>query len=446
MKLLNAGEAKARLIINEAPEIIVPTPEVRDFPVLAKEAYIGLPGSIVRMIEPHTESDPVAILLNLHSFFGNVVGNGPFYLVEGTKHGANLFVLQVGDSSKARKGTGADRVRQLFRYADEDWTTRRYQTGLSSGEGVIWEVRNPITRMVKEGDGPGAQMVEKEIDAGVADKRLMIVESEFAGALRAMQREGNILSRVLRDAWDRGDLGTMTKTSPARATGACISIVGHITAPELRECLDRVEMGNGFGNRFLFACVRRSKFLPFGGSLSDDEIDGMSNTLADAIARARTIGRVTMSPEAAEGWEKTYPQLSADRPGLLGALTARAEAQVVRLAMIYALWDGKARIDLQHLMAAMAVWEFASASVEYIFGDSLGNVVADAILSALRHASAGLTRTDIAGLFSRNVPANQIALGLGELDRRGLAARRKTMPASGVGRPTETWFTTKEAS
>src|SRR5271169_2337468 len=72
------------------------------------------------------------------------------------------------------------------------------------------------------------------IDAGVAEKRLMIVESEFAGALTVARRDGNILSRVLRDAWDRGDLATLTKSSPARATGAHLSLIGHITAEELR--------------------------------------------------------------------------------------------------------------------------------------------------------------------------------------------------------------------
>src|SRR5437660_7321035 len=120
----------------------------------------------------------------------------------------------------------------------------------------------------------------------------MVIESEFSGALRVMQREGNILSRVLRDAWDRGDLATMTKNSPARATGAGISIVGHITAAELRECLDRTDMANGFANRFLFACVRRSKLLPFGGNLPDVAIMTMAEPIAVAVRFARQVGQV----------------------------------------------------------------------------------------------------------------------------------------------------------
>jgi hypothetical protein len=173
-----------------------------------------------------------------------------------------------------------------------------------------------------------------------------------------MQREGNILSRVLRDAWDRGDLATLTKNSPNRATGAMVSVIGHITAGELRECLDRTEMANGFGNRFLFACARRSKFLPLGGHLPEDDVIAMAQRVLPAVAHARVIRRVPMSAQAEDWWRRIYRKLSDDRPGLLGSLTARAEAQVVRLGTIYALWDGRAMISPADLMAAIAIWAF----------------------------------------------------------------------------------------
>lgn len=278
------------------------------------------------------------------------------------------------------------------------------------------------------------------IDPGISDKRLMVIESEFAGVLRVMKREGNIVSRVLRDAWDRGDLATMTKNSPARATGAHVSIVGHITASELLAYLDRTEMANGFANRFLTACVRRSKLLPFGGRLEDEAIAEMGSRVRTAVSNARKIQRVLFTDKAAEGWEAAYSALSAGQPGLLGALTARAEAQVIRLALLYALWDQSAKITIDHLKAAMAVWEHCNASVGYLFGDALGDDVADTILSALRTASAGLTRTEISNLFSRNVTSDQIARGLQELWRRRLATSRGNAP--GTGRPAETWIAT----
>ena len=82
-----------------------------------------------------------------------------------------------------------------------------------------------------------------------------------------MRREGNTLSTTLRDAWDTGTLRTLTKNSPAVATGAHISIIGHVTELVVRRYLGETEQGNGFGNRFLWVCARRSKKLPFGGNL-----------------------------------------------------------------------------------------------------------------------------------------------------------------------------------
>ena len=111
----------------------------------------------------------------------------------------------------------------------------------------------------------------------------------------------------------------------------------------------------------------------------------------------------------------------------------------MRLAMIYACWDGADRIELDHLTAAVAIEEFSRKSVEYIFGDALGDPVADTILAGLKNAGlAGSTRTEINNLFSRNVPANQISRALDELSRRGLAGQRKGESTN--GRPPEIWF------
>jgi len=411
--------------------------QIRNFPKMDTAALHGLPGDIVNTLKPCTESDPSGLLLTLHAFFGNAIGRGPYYQVEGDRHGPNIFVLLVGDTSKARKGTGAGRIKQIFHDADEAWLTSRVHTGLSSGEGVIWEVRNPVVRVAK-GE-------EEETDAGVSDKRLMILESEFAGPLKAMERDGNILSRVLRDAWDSGSLGTLTKSSPARATGACISIVGHITASELRRYLTKTELGNGFANRFLFGCVRRSQRLPFRGVLDEQCIAELGAKIRTKILRARSIDRVTMDTQARQCWRKIYEDLSEGRPGLLGALTARAEAQVVRLALLYALWDDPpgaegptALIGLRHLEAALAVWKFCDQSARYLFGEALGDPVADTILHALKLAGVkGLTRTEMCNLFSRNVPAGEIARALDELSRLGLAEPNKS--SKDRGRPPETW-------
>ena len=80
--------------------------------------------------------------------------------------------------------------------------------------------RNPIRK-----NGEIVDWQEIVAEPGVADKRLLVLETEFSGVLQALKREGNRLSSLMRQGWDDGNLSTMTKT-PYTATGADISILG----------------------------------------------------------------------------------------------------------------------------------------------------------------------------------------------------------------------------
>jgi len=231
------------------------------------------------------------------------------------------------------------------------------------------------------------------------------------------------------------------KHSPLQATGAHISIIGHITIDELRACLTRTEAANGFANRFLFPLVRRSKELPFGGSLDDSVTLELGKRLRERIENAKSIGRVAMTDTAQEQWKAVYSRLSAAQPGLLGAVVARGEAQVVRLALIYTLLDGAGQIDVPHLKAALAVWEYCETSAAFIFGDLLGDPVADEIARALQRAGPeGMTRTAIRDLFGRHRSAERIGAALALLMTRG---RAKPESRATGGRPVEVWFATR---
>jgi hypothetical protein len=403
------------------------------WPLMAPAAFHGLAGEVVARILPDTESDPAALLLQYLVSFGNAVGRLPYYLIEQDRHFANLFTVLVGQTSKSRKGTSAGRIRALFKIADPDWARERILGGMSSGEGVISAVRDPVYAIRKG--------VEELVDAGVSDKRLLLDEREFFRALAVLKREGSILSGVIRDAWDCAErLATLTKHSPTRATQPFISIVGHITADELRQALDHTSMANGYANRFLFACVRRSKLLPHGGGLDEAIGNKLGSQTLEAITAARSLERLMMTDAAEAHWADIYPSLSAGLPGLLGAITDRAEAQTIRLALVYALLDSAQRIDVVHLEAALALWNFCVASARHIFGDLVGDPVADTILRALRGAGTdGLSRTDLVNLFGRNLSVSQIDAALVALLSAGKALRGN-MKKTG-GRPREMWFT-----
>ena len=118
------------------------------------------------------------------------------------------------------------------------------------------------------------------------DRRLLVVQPEFASVLRIMQRDGNTLSPLLRQAWDGGTLRTLTKNDPLKASGAHITVIGHITKDELLRYLGDTEMFNGFANRLSFACVRRSQFLPEGGSVPQAELNSLIERLHSVMTWA----------------------------------------------------------------------------------------------------------------------------------------------------------------
>lgn len=404
------------------------------------EAFAGLAGEIVRVIEPHTESDPAAILIQLLVGFGNLIGRSAYFAVESDRHYANEFVALVGDTAKGRKGTSWGHARNTLEAIDPTWTATRVLTGLSTGEGLIHAVRDPMTKREPIRDGKritGYQDVET--DAGESDKRILCIEPELGGTLRVATRDGNSLSALVRQAWDSGDLRTLTRNNPLRATGAHVSIIGHVTSEELVSLLSRIDAANGFANRFLWMAVRRSRLLPFGGSSDPAETAPMVHRLKEAAEFGRTFGRVDRDHEANELWAKVYPALSEGRPGLLGAVTSRAEAHTMRLAMLYALIDQSHVIRADHLRSALALWKYAERSAAYIFGDSLGDPGADTLLDAIRAAMPkGMTRTEIReGVFQRHKSSTDIGRMLGKLAAVGLAHNRTESTA---GRPAERWF------
>lgn len=403
------------------------------WPQCAMEAFHGLPGEIVRTITPQTESDPVAILGQLLVMVGNAIGRMPYFPVEADRHSANMFLCLVGATSKGRKGTSAAYPRRLLGEIDPAWK-QRVKGGLSSGEGVIWNVRDAVHGHNKKGE----DVCE---DEGEPDKRLCILESEFARALAKTGQEGNVLSAVLRQAWDTGDLNTLVSgrsRSPVQATGAHISVIAHITADELRRTLTEVEAANGFGNRFLWLCVQRSQLLPEGGDYPDRALAPLVAALRQAILAARQCARMVRSDTARQRWCEIYTAVAEGAPGLVGALTARAEAQVLRLSMLYALCDQSAVIDVPHLEAAYALWRYCEASARYIFGESLGDPLADTILQILRNVGhEGITRTDISHELGRNVKSAAIGQALALLSRERFAHSNVEKTS---GRPSERWF------
>ena len=382
--------------------------DIQEWPVMDKKAYRGLAGDFVALASENSEADPAAILITFLARFAVEVGSGPTLFIGDGKHHARFAAVIVGASSKARKGTSSKPVNRLYSKIEHQ---ARYSPGpFSSGEGIIHAVRDPVKKWDEK------NQCDIIADPGVKDKRFFILDEEFGGAMSQTKREGNTLSTVIRCAWDSGNLDPLTKTSKTTATGAHIGWISHITISELHAKLSETEALNGFGNRILWVCARRSKTVPLPEPMDDYKLDVIRQRLVDVINLFRDVDftKIELGQEARKAWsEKYYADLTKDNPGLVGCIINRAEAQVIRLSMLYCLLDGMTTIGLDHLEAALALWRYCEQSARFIFDGRQTDGNAEKILAALTERS--MTSTEIHRLLANHVSSGQLSRILSHL-------------------------------
>lgn len=409
------------------PEKLWPTP-------MGVAAFHGLAGEIVTAMDPYTEADPHALLVSVLTAFGCQLGPGPHMMIGATQHAPRLFVLMLGRSSWARKGSSWDPVRAIV-VASEGEFVPRMQSGLSSGEGLIAAVRDPKYGLVK-----GALVMT---EPGIEDKRLLVVETEFGAVLTRLKRDTNTLSAVIRAAWDGGDLRVATK-EPLVATAPHVALIAHITPAELREKLASGDISNGMANRFLPVLIRRARRLPRPDPLDGPVLMGLATRWRNAVQVARKIGRVGWSDEAGQQWDVVYARLAPEKESQVADLTARAAPIICRVAMLYALLDGVALIEPAHLAAALEVWQYAVRGVEYLFGDTTSAKNSDQILRHLHRLPAHeMDAADIYKLFSGRIVQYEVYEAMEELEALGLVTYRRELT---LGRSRHIWTLAKKES
>jgi DNA primase len=372
---------------------------------MRSEAFYGLAGKIVALLQPQLEASSEAILANVLGSVGVLFQHEACFRVTADVHWPDDYYLTVGNSAVARKGTTTNAVLEIVERAQSGFKARTL-TGLSTGQGLIAALR----RKRPEGEEEN----EEELSDPIADAVLVEI-SEFAELLAVMKRDENTLSAVLRDAWDGRPLAVLTRNQPLRVKNVSLSTIAHITSRELLERLTSTDRANGFANRFIFIWMERKKLLPHG-SLENLNSTDVVMELHKAMEAAKGKGPITWDAEARELWAEEYKTLSTRSDSMLDALLSRAEAHVTRLSLLYALLDGSAEIRKVHLKAALAVWEYSEASVRYVFGNAVDSNKQKMLDKLERNGP--LTSDEIrTQVFSKNKSAKWVAEQLAELEQ-----------------------------
>jgi hypothetical protein len=394
---------------------------------MREEAFYGVAGDFVRIVEPHTEADRHALLANFLSGVSAAIGSNP-YTTGVRRQPAKVNVVIVGDTGDARKGTAFEDVERFLRMADGDTLDAILAPGITSGEGLIRFLRTPLY---------------KDDDTGTETPRLKRAwgrEGEYTRLSAVARREGSTLSQCLRDAFDNTTLANLTKKDPDRVRGAHVAISADVTEADLILDTPDVKIANGVVNRFAMICARRKRLLPRGGTLTDTELAPLAIRLKAALRAARDRQGVPLSEAALARWDLFYTAYETETlPPLLRAATRRGSQYVLRIALIHALLDEATEIGIAHLEAAIAFWDYAFASAQHIFAARLGDPKADAFLKHLRDIyPARLTGAEVDEFFGKHLRPDERQRIRDELVRRHHVTIEKQQTGE-RGRPTEFW-------
>ena len=381
----------------------------------------GLVGDVAQAGSDNTEANPFAIAAAMLAYLGAAVGRGPYMPIGDDWNHARLFMVHVGRSSRGRKGTAKKlifHINSAVKAKDEHLVPQVHRGGLSTREG--------LALMIHDGYKEG----KNEVPA-IDDKRMLVVESEFANILHQSRRDGNTLSAALRDAWDGTSIRPAVKTCRVWASDPHIGIIGDVTPSELRAMMHARELTNGFANRFIFFWAEGDKVLPFPQSTPKDVVEALADRVAQVLRFAgadrhvdKDVMPMEFSTEAISLYARLYRGELRDRSGgehITGLLDRRAPV-LLRLAMLFALTDQTSVIAVAHINAAMAWVRYWVDSVKFIFQSAVDEAGAAATtdmaqrivtyLTAHGHATrTGLTK----GCFGGHVSKAALDKALDEL-------------------------------
>lgn len=356
----------------------------RNVPKPDPACLYGLVGEVARAGGDTTEANPFAIAANFITFLSCAVGRGPFMYVGNTRHHSRQFMLHIGRSGRGRKGDAVSlisRIEWAVRKLNPNATPQVHRGGLSSREGLVYLIHDGFT----EG--------KTEIEA-IHDKRLMVIESEFANVLHQSKREGNTLSAALRDCWDGVSMKPATKSSRLWATDPHIALIGAVTPSELLGLMASRELTNGFANRFLMFWAERTKILAFPRATPQGVVDALAERVLEVLKFCQAEHwaekdnmQVEFSLDARKRYEALYKgELNDNSAGeRITALIERRAPMLLRLAMLFALCDMATTVEVHHVNAALAWVRFSVDSIKFIFGSAADEVaVAETNDTALR--------------------------------------------------------------
>lgn len=334
-------------------------------PSIQEECFFGVAGLLANESAPQVGVSREAVLFQLLIFIGNMCEHKFHFNLGGSKLYLNDYLLIVGETSKAKKGTSLKTVKYFIEKINEEYYKTCIRTGVNSGEGLVNAVRDRVISLEEKKNG---EIKETVLDEGGKSKTALFIEPEFSRLMKSGKRDGNTSTEILRQAWDGDYLEVVVKKDSCSSSDHHISMIGHITQNEFEFLNSNVDSTNGYLNRFLFCRIFNGSPVPLPKSFDSLSFSFMPR-LFSVIAFIRNTGteELKLEESAISFWEEIYSDFFYSPDDGFSELMARTPTHILKVAMIFSVLDCSYCISKDHLISAKAIVDYSNDSIRFIF-------------------------------------------------------------------------------
>lgn len=402
---------------------------VKVLPSLREEGLYGLLGSAAKTLCSGFRAQPELVMLSLMIRIcssipkGQVVFRNGAMITELRMNG--ISIMQTGGGKGISEGRADLFISHAKNYTKKGTTeldlfAKVHSGGLSTTEGIAYELRD-------------AQESEDSSVTISTDKRLCVIEEEFANIFTKCRSGESNLSQTIRTLFDGGDIAPLTKFNRVTCTNPHVCIHGHITPAEFLQSANKGHKENGFTNRFLIIFKVPKPVIPFPKDLDEEKLAPCAKQLAEAMDWCNTDERsIQLSEDSLSIWEKEVLRVSAfgEIESTEANLMYRAPHYLAILACLFSALDRSHVIEKKHILAASAWVDFWHQSITYIFDteeENLRNqsrkehasIVMDSILAVAKKLKTNsFKRTELTKTIGRKLTSKETNLALKDLQER----------------------------
>lgn len=334
-------------------------------PFIKEECFHGIAGLLANESAPLVGVSREAVLFQFLIFVGNMCAHNFYFNLGGSKLYLNDYLLIVGETSKAKKGTSLKTVKYFIEKINEEYFNTCIRTGVNSGEGLVNAVRDRVITSEKNKKG---EIIETVLDEGGKSKIALFIEPEFSRLMKSGKRDGNTATEILRQAWDGDYLEVVVKKDSCSSSDHHISMIGHITQSEFGFLNSNVDSTNGYLNRFLFCRIFNGEPVPLPISFDTLSFSFMPRLhAAMSFIKNSEFGEIKFEEDAIPLWNEIYIEFYNSQDDSNAELYARTPTHMLKVAMTFAVLDCSYFISKEHLLAAKAIIDYSNDSIKFIF-------------------------------------------------------------------------------